>query len=69
MNVKKGNEREEWEEEIMTLDNSMQIEDAIACITSTAEHIASFRFWTSACRITNQIKQLSETQLKPTCPK
>jgi hypothetical protein len=67
--LKKEMKERSGKRKIMTLDNSMQIEDAIACITSTAEHIASFRFWTSACRITNQIKQLSETQLKPTCPK
>ena len=31
-----------------TFDDSKNIEDAIACITSTAELTASFRFWISA---------------------
>ena len=34
----------------ITLDKSEYIEDDIACITSTAEQIASFTLWTSACR-------------------
>jgi hypothetical protein len=34
----------------ITFDNNKQIEDAIACKTSRAEQIASFTFWTSACR-------------------
>ena len=55
MKVKKGKWKRSGKRKIMTLDNSVQIEDAIACITSTAEQIASFRFWTSACRIMNQI--------------
>ena len=32
-----------------TFDDNKQIEDAIACITSTAEQMASFTFWISAC--------------------
>jgi hypothetical protein len=32
----------------ITLDKREHIEDAIACITSTAEPTASFRFWISA---------------------
>ena len=32
-----------------TFDDNKQIEDATACITSTAEQMASFTFWISAC--------------------
>ena len=36
-------------ENLYTFDNNEHMEDAIACITSTAEQIASFNFGTSAC--------------------
>lgn len=37
------------EKEEITLDDKVYIDDAIACITSTAVQMASFTFWTSAC--------------------
>lgn len=43
------NKKENEEKKEMTLDDNKHIDDAIACITSTAEQIASFTFWTSAC--------------------
>lgn len=46
--IQKKNEKEWEEEKRVTFDINKQIEDPIACITSTAEQIASFRFWTSA---------------------
>lgn len=44
------NEKQTSEEaEEFTFDKREQIEDAIACITSTAEPTASFKLWISAC--------------------
>lgn len=55
--------REREREKEITFDNNKHIEDAIACITSTAEQIASLTFWTSACRNNKADKKIIRPNL------